>query len=84
MDDWNGNLLYGITSILSVFQENTEVYILQLLKALLNEAPVNRGELHSSNFEKHSPLLKLEYIRIFQYAQKSSWVAEGTDQQETQ
>lgn len=67
-----------------MFQENTEVHSLQLLRALLNEAPVNKEEVHNGHFEKHSPLLNLEYIRIFEYAQKCSRAAEGSDQQETQ
>jgi len=54
-------------------------------KALLNEVPVhNRGELHNGHFDKHSPLLKLECFRIFQYAQKCCGTAEGTGQQDAQ
>lgn len=60
----------------SVFQENEKVHILQLLKALLNETPVNRGELHNGHFEKHSPLLKLEIYKNFSICTEmylSSW-----------
>lgn len=50
---------------------------------MLNEAPMNNtGDLHNGHFDKHSPLLTLEYFRTFRCAQKSSWTAEGTDQQE--
>lgn len=54
-------------------------------KALLNKVRIKiREELNYGHFDKHSPLLKLEYFRFFCYAKKSFWTAAATDQQEAQ